>query len=79
MIISFDIPNDKLQQISDALDYIGFEFDPNAGATEQAQRMAYFKAQTVRFWASFVRNSQLEVKAKQAEQEISVDFKDITS
>jgi hypothetical protein len=86
MIFTFDIPNAKLQRISNAINMEGYKFDPTSGVTDQNQRLAFFKKMTVQYWQSIVFNYERNEAIKldpadtaAAQAKRFVDLNDITA
>lgn len=61
MIISFDIPNEKLTRVGDILHVHGYIFDSNLGTTDSQQKVAYLKALTIKHWKNLLEQGEGEV------------------
>lgn len=86
MTVTFTVPNQKLQRLSDALASVGYVFNPALGTTDLQQRRAFLGGLTKDFWQSIVFNYErqaaiaLEPNDTAAEQaKRFVDLSDITS
>jgi len=60
MDITFSIPDNQLQRISNALPAEGYVFVPGQG-TQAEQRLAYFKKLTRLHWQSIVFNYERQL------------------
>jgi hypothetical protein len=56
--ITFDIPNDKVTRISNALPRHGYVFNPELGTTDAQQRLAFLKAYTIKFWVDLTHDAE---------------------
>ncbi len=56
--VTFNIPNNQLQRLSNKLHTVGYVFDPALGTTDTQQKRNFFLKRTVKLWESELFNAE---------------------
>ncbi len=56
--VTFNIPNNQLQRLSNKLHTVGYVFDPTLGTTDTQQKRNFFLRKTRDFWESYIFNAE---------------------